>query len=632
MRNNCRIPLTTISLCAAALMIRPGIGRTLGADQTDVPALAVLDFADKGPSVRLAPLRIAIAEMLTSDLSPFEGLRIVERIRIAQFLDEHNLRKTGFVDEQNVQQTARSLSADYLLSGSFEATPKQIKLTARLHHVKTPGRAIKVWNIQANPDEFFSLEQQLLKRVREELGLRKRKEHKAPADAPQSTEILSVVGFKNLSPSAKLDPLETGFADALQSQLSVLPGIQLVDRQNLFDVLQEQKLTVAHLADPSQAARIGRLAGADRLVCGFFLEIGDQLRIDVRLVDVKTAAVLGSAMETGPRDSFATMLARLAKRIASEQGTVSSPATDQQLKEAAPARRLESALHIAKADLAFYQANFKAAAEAYERALVVEPDNLHAGLGRLKAWLRSGAADKAIAAGEQALAHSFTPGQTRVKEEIYLNLFSAYWLAAKYEPAVKTADQFLTEFPKTRYRGSIQLSRALGLMYANRRDEGVAALESALREADRKTDPEKYVLALRTLHSYYMFEPSYIQRSREFGKQQSDPAYRKRIAQKTQAGARRAVELHQQLVAEIKDRIDVNSRMWAQSWAVEGLNASCIDQDGKSKLFLEPEQKQKRLKQVVESFENAPKVLYKAYFPHLLEWISSGLSARSSPC
>ena len=45
--------------------------------------VAVLGFADKGPSVELAPLRIALAEMLTGDLSQLEGIRAVERVRVS---------------------------------------------------------------------------------------------------------------------------------------------------------------------------------------------------------------------------------------------------------------------------------------------------------------------------------------------------------------------------------------------------------------------------------------------------------------------------------------------------------------------------------------------------------------------
>jgi len=48
--------------------------------RTDERTVAVLGFADKGPSVELAPLRIALAEMLTGDLSQFEGVQTVEGV------------------------------------------------------------------------------------------------------------------------------------------------------------------------------------------------------------------------------------------------------------------------------------------------------------------------------------------------------------------------------------------------------------------------------------------------------------------------------------------------------------------------------------------------------------------------
>ncbi len=54
--------------------------------------IAVLEFVDRGPSVELAVLRTALAEMLSGDLSQYQGLRVVERARVEQFLKESDLQ------------------------------------------------------------------------------------------------------------------------------------------------------------------------------------------------------------------------------------------------------------------------------------------------------------------------------------------------------------------------------------------------------------------------------------------------------------------------------------------------------------------------------------------------------------
>ncbi|MFW6114150.1 MAG: tetratricopeptide repeat protein [bacterium] len=576
------------------------------------PTLAILDFADKGPSVRLARLRIALAEMLTSDLSAYRGVQVIERLRVAQLLEERNLRKTGFTNKENLSTTARSLSADYFVSGTFEASPKRIRLTAKLHRVAAKTPEISQWQLQAPPTRFFRLEQELLEKILDELELDAEDRLETEPTEGQARGALAVVGFQNLSPEARLDPLEIGFSETLHAQLSELPNIQLVDRQNLFDILEEQQLSAAELADPARAVRIGQIVGADKLVSGFFAEVNGELRIDVRLIDSKTGAVQASGTATGPRDSFTEMLAKLAKQITAALGRW-SPSMDRELRGATPTHEIEAALHFSKAKLAFYRGQFQTAAENYERVLALEPNNVHAGLGRLKSWSLNGAKEKAISSGEQALAMSFSEGQDSLKEQTYRQLFSAYWAARNYDSAVKIADQFLREFPATHYKPGIELSRTLGLIYAGRRDEGVHALEDALNEADRKADPGQYVSALRSLHSYYMLEPKYIRRSREFEKRRSDPGYMKLIAQRTWNSARRASELHRLLIEEMKDRDDVNSRMWAQSWAVAGLDFKWINESGARKRLLSPQQKQRRLGHVIDAFHDAPKVVYKAH-------------------
>ena len=68
--------------------------------------MAVLDFVDKGPSVELASLRTALAEMLAGDLSQYEGLRVVERVRVEQLLSERNLQQ-GLTDQAATAQVGK---------------------------------------------------------------------------------------------------------------------------------------------------------------------------------------------------------------------------------------------------------------------------------------------------------------------------------------------------------------------------------------------------------------------------------------------------------------------------------------------------------------------------------------------
>ncbi len=127
-----------------------------------------------------------------------------------------------------------------------------------------------------------------------------------------------VLALKNLGTSARLQPMESGFAELLQASLSALPNVRLVEREKLYAVLAEQKLSLSGLTDPATAVQVGRLLGADRLLYGSFVELGDNLRIDVRLADTKTASVLRAESASGPTKQFDELLEDLAMRLAAD--------------------------------------------------------------------------------------------------------------------------------------------------------------------------------------------------------------------------------------------------------------------------------------------------------------------------
>jgi len=75
-------------------------------------------------------------------------------------------------------------------------------------------------------------------------------------------------------------------------------GANVVERQKLLMVLRELSLGESELADPETQLRIGRLSGARKMIFGGYQVIGNQMRIDLRLVDVETGRVLTAGEKT----------------------------------------------------------------------------------------------------------------------------------------------------------------------------------------------------------------------------------------------------------------------------------------------------------------------------------------------
>jgi TolB-like protein len=106
--------------------------------------------------------------------------------------------------------------------------------------------------------------------------------------------------FDNQSPPGATAPggggdfLKRTLSESITAQLLQVPGLPVVERQRLKDLLAEQKVSAADLADEDSRVRLGRIVGAGRMVFGGFFVLGTEVQVHVRVVDTATSRVLFS--------------------------------------------------------------------------------------------------------------------------------------------------------------------------------------------------------------------------------------------------------------------------------------------------------------------------------------------------
>jgi len=553
----------------------PALPASVTAPGKPAIAVAVLDFVDKGPSVELASLRTALAEMLAGDLSQYEGLRVVERVRVEQLLSERNLQQ-GLTDQAAVKQVGKALAADYLVEGSFVG--KATAVTVEVSLSKTgEGKPISQWKERVPLAKLAETEQQLVAKILSGMGMSQPKRRVPPKPQPGPSPLVAVLAFKNLSPSTRLTAMEGGFADILQGNLSAVKDVRLVEREKLHTVLSEQKLSLSGLADAATAIRVGRLLGAQRLIYGSFVELGEDLRLDVRLADSRTGAVLAAETATGKSSDFATLLEGLAVRLAADLAVEPDPDTAGRVKAATPTRSIEAAIHLSDGDKAFAQGQYEAAAKAYERVLLADPKNVTVGMRRTKAWYLAKDFQRTVDAGEQTMAagfsvNSLSPGDT-------------FW-----SPRAQFLDQLVTSYGALRNdEGSLGLLRRIVeecpsatvvswarkcLAYRAMRDpdgvgEGEALLKDAVQAARKKNNAREYSDALRALFDYYQRAAHMAPRARPGeADREDDPGYQRQLAERRAQWAKAAEDILELALKAAEARRD---ECWS-GWAYIALN------------------------------------------------------------
>jgi len=112
----------------------------------------------------------------------------------------------------------------------------------------------------------------------------------------RQTPAVAVWDLENLNPN---EAIVTDMGELLASEviatLKENGTYQVVERQRLILALEELNLGSSSLADEATRLKIGHIVGARFMVFGSYLVLGDMMRLDLRLVEVETGAVVKAA-------------------------------------------------------------------------------------------------------------------------------------------------------------------------------------------------------------------------------------------------------------------------------------------------------------------------------------------------
>jgi len=112
--------------------------------------------------------------------------------------------------------------------------------------------------------------------------------------------------------------LGKAIAAMLVTEFSGREGLQVVERQELRALLDEQDLSMSGRMDESQAIEIGRLLGVQYVLLGAVTSIVDQLRMDIRAVDVETSEIVTVLKKTDRTSELFSVVVALADDFSNE--------------------------------------------------------------------------------------------------------------------------------------------------------------------------------------------------------------------------------------------------------------------------------------------------------------------------
>jgi TolB-like protein len=110
--------------------------------------------------------------------------------------------------------------------------------------------------------------------------------------AKQKTTI-AVVEFADLE--GHVTNFGRFLAEELITRFYETDKFKVIERQLLNKVINEQKLSLTGMVDPTSAKKLGRLLGVDAIVSGSVSDLGKSLRVNARLISTETGEVFAVA-------------------------------------------------------------------------------------------------------------------------------------------------------------------------------------------------------------------------------------------------------------------------------------------------------------------------------------------------
>ena len=280
---------------------------------------------------------------------------------------------------------------------------------------------------------------------------------------------IAVLDFRNTSQHKELSWLSQAVAETLVTKLGGVASIHVIERGQLDKVIKEQGFGLTDLFDPSKAAKVGRLAGAQVVVIGGYVVFGKDLMFNLRFVDTETGIIQHTAQVQGGTSDGKTLFAalnRLAdaavesleKKVVIQGGekrvVKAAPVTltpRERKRFAAPPARSLTAYELYGKGLEAYKKNRWREAEAlFARALEKDPSLADAVLWR--AWVLSdlGRYAEALDLNARALALYWEKGDEKSVAAILNNIGEIQRKQGRYGEAMR------------RYEESLAIKRRLG--------------------------------------------------------------------------------------------------------------------------------------------------------------------------
>ncbi len=195
-----------------------------------------------------------------------------------------------------------------------------------------------------------------------------------PAAAVQPVS-LAILPFHNASTDVAIDWLGPSLAEMLRTDVGQSASLRTVSSDRLHQVLKDLRIPENADFDPDTLKRLAEFSSADTLVWGRYIKLGEQIRIDATLLDLKHERSMPLKSEAPNEKQLLQSVARLAQEIQQNLALPKDVLKELRSKSFRPSSDSVEALHNYNEGLELArQGNHLEAAKRFEASILADPE------------------------------------------------------------------------------------------------------------------------------------------------------------------------------------------------------------------------------------------------------------------
>ena len=193
----------------------------------------------------------------------------------------------------------------------------------------------------------------------------------APAQSTADVPTVAVMDFNGfmLGEAGNSVAIGKAMSAMLVTEFSGRDGLNVLERQSLQSILQEQRLALSGRVEESSAIEIGKILGVQYMFWGAVTSIPGQLRVDIRAVDVETSAVVTVLKKMEKPEALLDVVIWVADEFSAKLNL--TPPAD---RPEAPAIPVRATIELSRAVDYEDKGDTAKAMEHYQKALDIYPD------------------------------------------------------------------------------------------------------------------------------------------------------------------------------------------------------------------------------------------------------------------